>query len=374
MSIDDGPPLANNTLVDVGVAVVDDVVAAAAAASSTTTATNDDTTGAEIPITPIIFIHGLVILPPRQKKKETLQKQSNGATSSSSSSSVGVALPPLRPEEPVASLRGALGEMVGYAHLTRYRLVVEKKLQTTRKIEEEEQKDEKSNGGATRQNHHDKHYVKLGGGASREPSNDFVWSPYTLRDADVDMSPSLKSLMARDTADEEIVLDEYGDLSLLLPLLEGKEVVASKNGAPTKEGETTISTEASAVVTIAGEETQNIIRYDASNTIAIRVVFERYDLASVYDHMTKVRNLLKGNAPYVISLVGSDDVIVDDGDGKGVDAMLLDEGPMTINKERKEENKTKKKMAMQKKCDDSDDHDGDNEKVVSNPVMCITKG
>jgi protein TIF31 len=59
----------------------------------------------------VILLHHLSILPPRQRST---------ATSAGS-----IALPPLRLDEQVQSLRAALAEIVGYAHLTQYRLEVE---------------------------------------------------------------------------------------------------------------------------------------------------------------------------------------------------------------------------------------------------------
>ena len=56
----------------------------------------------------------LVVLPPRQKEKTSLDGKE-----------ACLALPPLRPEEPVQSIRLALSEVVGYAHMTNYRLELE---------------------------------------------------------------------------------------------------------------------------------------------------------------------------------------------------------------------------------------------------------
>ena len=56
-------------------------------------------------------LKGLVVLPPRQKEP--------------SANEACLGLPPLRPEEPVQSIRLALSEVVGYAHITNYRLELE---------------------------------------------------------------------------------------------------------------------------------------------------------------------------------------------------------------------------------------------------------
>jgi protein TIF31 len=59
----------------------------------------------------VFMIHNLSILPPRQR--------------TASSVTAGIALPPLRLDEQVASLRGALAEIVDYAQCTQFRLEVE---------------------------------------------------------------------------------------------------------------------------------------------------------------------------------------------------------------------------------------------------------
>jgi len=64
---------------------------------------NQTETETETPPPPPIFIQGLSILSPRQKN--------SSSASTSSPAALEVALPPLRPEEPVASLRGALSEI-----------------------------------------------------------------------------------------------------------------------------------------------------------------------------------------------------------------------------------------------------------------------
>ena len=52
------------------------------------------------------------------------------------------------------------------------------------------------------------------------------------------------------------------------------------------------------------EQDETIIVYAEDANIAIRVVLERYDMASIRDQVAKVRNLLGGTAPYITSLVG----------------------------------------------------------------------
>lgn len=123
---------------------------------------------------------GLVILHPRQK-----------AGSGSGSSTLGdLALPPLRLEEPVQSLRSALSEVVGYAHMTQFRM----------ELEVAKYRTEGANGGAS-------------AAAS-------VISPYTGRNAVVAVPAQYKMSSITDTEAVSDVLDEYGDLSGLVGRLQ----------------------------------------------------------------------------------------------------------------------------------------------------------
>ena len=150
-----------------------------------------------------------------------------------------VPLPPIRMEEPVSSIRAALSEVVGYSHLTNFRFVLEEPP------------------------------VKSSSKASSGDSSPLpTVSPYTGKNAIVSIPVAVKSLEMEpqtppSSQDETInspkVLDDYGDL---LPLVE--------NGLT-----------------------------DGS---AFRVVLERYDVASVRDHVTRLRSLLDGNAPSATSL------------------------------------------------------------------------
>ena len=246
-------------------------------AESPPTSTNDDAiddsnTTPTPPPTPPIFIQGLSVLSPRQNNSTLLPQTDD----------VAVPLPPLRPEEPVASIRGALSEVLGFAHLTRYRLVVERLTEEQIALKERKRKETKQESEVVNGE------KKVGSGN--------CWSPFTLRDAQVTISPSLKSLETgallpgspanSNAEEEELVLDEYGDLSALLPLLENDDKAVTNN-----------------VVSISSDNSKIIL--DASH-LAIRVVLEKYDLASIRDHMMRVRQLLEGNAPYVTSLLGEE--------------------------------------------------------------------
>ena len=288
-------------------------------------------------LSPVIVIKGLSILPPRQKT--TMQER--GKCDEEDHDDFwggGVALPPLRPEEPVASLRGALGEVLGFAHLTRYRLVVERirggstnaqTKETNNPLKNQERQSSSRAIGKTKSSSHFPRQL---------PHQDACWSPFTLRDAVVTVPPSLRSLETykgesprdlgmieecdiqdgeengrEDVEEEELALDEYGDLSLLLPILMGESgrAIASTKSATDNHDDKDKNVDEGAVegidataTTEEAEQDETIIVDAEEANIAIRVVLERYDMASIRDQVAKVRNLLGGNAPYITSLVG----------------------------------------------------------------------
>jgi protein TIF31 len=212
-----------------------------------------------------VLIHGLVILPPRQHEQH------------GDDDSTGVALPPLRCEEAVASLRGALCEIVGFAHLTKFRLVIE----------------------------------RLGGSDVTKKSNksdplDPSISRYTLQHAVVSVPPSIKTLESIDNQQQgepsEIVLDDYGDLSVLADVIEPDEA--------------------------KGDDSKIVL--DAKGRCAVRIVLERYDLAAVRDQIGRVRSLRAGNAPALKTLLLEEDHV----NGTAVDRIIVD-----ADQQDKEENK-----------------------------------
>mmetsp|Transcript_25034 Transcript_25034/g.47482 ORF Transcript_25034/g.47482 Transcript_25034/m.47482 type:complete len:1631 (-) Transcript_25034:133-5025(-) len=272
----------------------------------------DQTEAHVVPIVSEPFIQGLVILPPRQK-----------ACTPEIDATAMVALPPLRAEEPVASIRAALAEVVGYAHLTKYRLVVEKRMEKP------------SNGASNKKGN-------LSSGAKKDWESDKVVSEYTLKDAMVTISPSVKTLEIdncggkEESKRDELILDEYGDLTVLLPLLKTEDKQGEGNG---KESE---------------KDSVEAKHLDASH-FAIRVVLEKYDLAAARDHVVRVRQLLMGNAPHVRSLMPDDEeggtlpetAKVENGEN---DAMDKAEGDKSIkepiaNVKKEEELKAKEELA-----------------------------
>jgi protein TIF31 len=176
-------------------------------------------------------LKNLLILPPKQKEGTFTPGDVDELQDA-------IPLPPIRAEEPVSSIKAALGEICGYAHLTNYRLVLEDVPQQSRK----------RNG-------------------KYEKSLPIGPSPYTGCNAVVSVPVAVKSLnddglergSDKSQADPS-VLDDYGDLCLLL---------------------------------------QSGGLHDGSG---FRIVLERYDAALVRDHVVRLRSLFDGNAPSSISL------------------------------------------------------------------------
>jgi protein TIF31 len=257
-------------------------------------ANNNDAEEAAMDIPPEIFLKGLTILSPRQKKDH---KQAAVAVS--------VPLPPLRPEEPVASIRSAISEIIGFAHLTKYRLILERTTTTSSSITSttaangSSKKSSKNKvAAAANKNLNGSSSIN---GEHKDWEADNVVSTYTLDGAEMATDKLVQSLklgrapeviVGQDNStttttsisgqDEELELDDYGDLSTLLEVLE-------------KEGK-------------VGDPIDHKIIIDASN-FAFRVVLERYDAASIRDHMVRVRQLLEGNAPHLVTLMGDEEVM-----------------------------------------------------------------
>ncbi|KAL3941965.1 MAG: hypothetical protein SGBAC_003767 [Bacillariaceae sp.] len=163
------------------------------------------------------ILKNLCILPPLQKAGSLERKDVMDR----------VPLPPIRSEEPVASIRAALADVCGYSHLTNYRFELEKPCDS-----------------------------KVSGKQGDVP----IVSPYTGQNAVVSVPVALQSLDdEQQSKDHSLVLDDYGDLSSLM-----------EKGLQ-----------------------------DGS---VFRIVLERYDAAQIRDHVTRMRSLIAGNVPAVVSL------------------------------------------------------------------------
>ena len=280
---------------------------------------------------PPIFIHNLSISSPRQRTSSPLSSSHSNSNNNNDEEEVVIKLPPLRPEEPVASLRGALTEVIGFAHLTKYRLVVEKKPQLPPSNSDGESNDGKQ--------------IKSGKGQNNTKNNtnnnnnkkkqDVVWSTYTLRNAVVSTPSTLQCLQTDTTVannnggkeeEEELVLDDYGDLSILLPLLQQSDVDSSSSNNTNNSSNSSNEEETKEeLILLNGHITprspppQQIL--DASN-YTIRIILEKYTISSIKDHVMRVRSMLvDGGLPFVSSLVAdesseAEEVAIEDKEGE----------------------------------------------------------
>jgi hypothetical protein len=168
----------------------------------------------------------LIILPPLQKEN-SLPENINELQDA-------VPLPPIRAEEPVSSIRNALGEICGYGHLTSYRFVLEDAPSTPHTTDKK-----------------------------KSSPSFYQASPYTGPTAVISYPVAVKSLEEKTTKSPEaankgqgqVVLDDYGDLTSYLDK-------GLKDGS------------------------------------AFRIVLERYDALSIRNHVVRLRLLLEGSAPH----------------------------------------------------------------------------
>lgn len=205
------------------------------------------------------FLKNLCILPPLQKGKIDYNSKDV------------IKLPPIRAEEPVASLRAALSEVCGYSHLTNYRLVLERDYVPSESSSQSEKSGKenlsKSNNAGGKKKKKGKKQAQSSNTTSKQEID--LVSPYTGLDAVIEVpyipdnsatSGDIDKAKVREESGEEIALDDYGDLA---PLLE-KGLQSSS---------------------------------------AFRIILERYDTAGIRDHVSRLRILFDGNAPFVKSLI-----------------------------------------------------------------------
>lgn len=208
------------------------------------------------------------------------------------------------------SIRHAMSEVIGFAHLTKYRLVIERTASTSATSSNNDgdlvNRNEvvnSSKGGCNnmRGGRNSNNCTNRKGSASDHHKNlqqDIV-STHTLDNAVVTSDRLAKSLQLGHATDDgnandskevlELELDDFGDLSILLDELKKVDKLSDKD-----------------LAAIAVDK--NKIFIDASD-FALRVVLEQYDLASIRDQIGRVRLLLEGNAPHLTSLAA--EMVVD---------------------------------------------------------------
>jgi len=259
------------------------------------------------------FLHNLCVLPPLQRKYDDSDNELSVASDA-------VLLPPIQASEPVNSIRAALSEVRGYAHLTNFRLVAENLQEellyeiVNKSASVKGKMLAPSSSSATGTNRHVSASLKKKKKKTKGNNNNHnlnhnehlsahnVVSSYTLKNAVVKVPASYLSLELDPTMpssdidghqeEDEPILDDYGDLS---PLVSSGLIESNKTG--------------------------------------FRIVLEQYNVGSIKDHVKRVRALLEGNIPLVDSLTnGKDDqtnhTTSDDSnkDGAGVEGISKEEG------------------------------------------------
>ena len=234
-----------------------------------------------------LVFKNLVILPPLQQKKQKKEGRRNNEMDDV------IPLPPIRSEEPVQSIRAALSEIRGYSHLTNYRFVLENGVTSAKSSSS-------SSSSST--------ILSLPTGASPYTGLDSVISTRVVVKSFLQDGLELNDDSANNkttTSDdkevkvevEEMVLDEFGDLSALVAHDDGEENNGLKDGS------------------------------------GFRIVLERYDIALIRDHIVRLRSLLDGNAPNSITLDESGA-----GGGSASDSSDETESTPSSEKETKSEN------------------------------------
>lgn len=310
---------------------------------------------------PEVLIRNLCILPPRQSKKPP---RGGAKKARKDLDALGVIpLPPLRPEEPVQSLRNALSEVKGYAHLTSYRLVVEDRPEgieaalTARKKGMPDGSPSptsassgsgdaagptNTSGSATTASKKSKKKKSKAGGSdsgsntlNRGGSSPFnrnvaptdVVSPHTGPNAVVATPSSARSL-------EVATYTHY--LGTTIPTEAAAEIAAvassaSSNGNATSPTSNGTKKKGSKKTADANDEAQaNEVVLDdftdlspylqrglTSDKAALRIVLERYNAAGVRDHVVRLRQIFDGLVPSVTTLA---DGVEDDQPAGGAEA------------------------------------------------------
>lgn len=293
---------------------------------------------------PEVLIRNLCILPPRQSKKPP---QGGAKKARKDLDALGVIpLPPLRPEEPVQSLRNALSEVKGYAHLTSYRLVVEDRPEgieaalTARKKGMSDGSPSSTSapsgsgdaagsgnasGSATTASKKSKKKKSKAGGSdsgsnspnrggssplNRNVAPTDVVSPHTGPNAVVATPSSARSL-------EVATYTHY--LGTTIPVEAAAEVAAvasstsssgtatspASNGKKKKKGSKDGNDEAQFDEVVLDDFTDlspYLERGLTSDKAALRIVLERYNVAGVRDHVVRLRQIFDGLVPSVTSL------------------------------------------------------------------------
>lgn len=311
---------------------------------------------------PEVLIRNLCILPPRQSKKPP---QGGAKKARKDLDALGaIPLPPLRPEEPVQSLRNALSEVKGYAHLTSYRLVVEDRPEgieaalTARKKGMSDGSpssmssgsgdaagSSNASGSATTTSKKSKKKKSKGGGGgggtdsgSNTPNNRGGSSPFNRNVAPTDVvSPHTgpNAVVATPSSARSLEAATYTHyLGTTIPAEAAAEVAAvasssssgsaaspASNGKKKASKKTAAASDEARADEVVLDDFTDLSPYLekglASDKAALRIVLERYNVAGVRDHVVRLRQIFDGLVPSVTTLAEG---VEEEGPVAGADA------------------------------------------------------
>jgi protein TIF31 len=207
-----------------------------------------------------VHIKDLYILPPRQKQSNNDAEQCRQEISP-----FALALPPLRYDEQVQSIRAALMDIIQYTHYTSYRFEIEIfQCNCNHTVTNFTQQQSSSSSIST-----------------------YTSNNVTGKDAVISIPVQCQSHTYTGTSNSSqtpIVLDEYGDLHVISQHLLEVQPLSETN-----------ATNESNNHEVKLAETRNIV--------GLRIVLERYDMSSLKEHIQRLRYLLNsGNLPTITTL------------------------------------------------------------------------
>lgn len=224
------------------------------------------------------ILNNLVILPPLQKTQEEAEDSSKtNDLEEAMHRGLLVMLPSLRAEEPVASIRAALAELVQYAHYTRYKLQLE--CPVTLPIVNSNTSNPHSSttrfSSNLKQQQNRLNKSRPFGAATL----DFPSIQYTSKQPLLAGFSAFSAQAATSaTTSSAISLNDYSDLTPISDLLYRIHQQDS--------------------LSTATEDIQ-----EKQKVVGLRIVFLHYDIASIRDHVARCKLLLDGNPPCVEKLM-----------------------------------------------------------------------
>ena len=271
----------------------------------------------------------LVILPPLQRNNDDMNITDavvNGMV---------VTLPPLRAEEPVASIRAALSELVHYAHYTHYRLQLE-----TVVVPESTDKQAAATATATLTTQH-----KAGTTHSNHGGNGKHPAKKSKKGSNSNKVGKEKSLTTVSSHKEDFISIRYTTSNAVI--CNSSPLAAAQEGS-TEENINKIYLNDYGDLTPISDILQQYSDASDGKRVGFRIVLERYDAASVKDHVARCKSLLDGNPPCLETLMddkasSEEDVIEESDKEEHPEVSAPPEEPSTAStsQEQEEENENK---------------------------------